>query len=358
MNEEAGRASLAESFRRLIASAGPMPIAHYMAEANARYYNARDPLGQAGDFITAPEVSQMFGELVGLWLADIWLKAQRAGPLHYVELGPGRGTLARDALRAMKRYGVEPQVHLVEASQALRRIQQDRLEVEAVWHHDLSSVPDDGPILLVANEFLDALPVRQLVRTAQGWRERMVVPEGGRFACVAGERPMDAAVPEERRDAEEGTILETCPGAAAVVEEVASRLASQQGAALFIDYGYAQAQTGSTLQAVKGHHKVDPFVDPGDADLSALVDFATLARIAENSGARWLGTVPQGQWLRALGIELRADALATFAPQHREEIMAAKDRLAGDEQMGALFKVMGLTHPAWPDGAGFAPHPV
>src|SRR5687768_11470804 len=324
-----------------------------MGESNARYYAAKDPLGSEGDFITAPEISQMFGELVGLWLADLWIRAGRPDYPLYVELGPGRGTLARDALRAMKRYGLEPEVHLVEGSTELKRLQLEAVP-HAKFHADLSTVPMDGPVLLAANEFLDALPVRQLIMTYEGWREVMVATdEAGRFVLTAGRQPMDAAVPEARRAAEVGTVLETCPGAAAIVFEAAGRLAAQGGAALFIDYGHVEPRTGSTLQAVARHRKVDPFAAPGEADLTAHVDFVTLADIARSRGAKWLGTVPQGAWLRALGIEARAEALADFAPQHREALMRAKDRLIGDGQMGQLFKVMGLASPEWPDGVGF-----
>jgi NADH dehydrogenase [ubiquinone] 1 alpha subcomplex assembly factor 7 len=350
-----GRERLSEVFARLIATTGPISLMHYMGEANARYYAARDPLGAAGDFVTAPEISQMFGELVGLWLADIWHRAGRPTPVHYVELGPGRGTLARDALRAAARAGLVPQVHLVEASPALREVQRKAVP-EAKWHDDLAGVPTDGPILLVANEFLDALPVRQLVRMEAGWRERMVgceTGEGKRFVPVAGDRPMDAAVPEALRSAAPGTIIETCPGAAAVVGEAASRLGAQGGAALFVDYGHAAFRTGSTLQAVRAHRKVDPFADPGEADLTALVDFAMLAELAQARGARWMGTVAQGAWLRALGIDARAQALAAAAPDQAAAIAAARDRLVAPDQMGALFKVMGLAAPLWPEGAGF-----
>ena len=356
MSEDAAPEPLAAVFRRLIANTGPISLMHYMGEANARYYLSKDPLGSAGDFITAPEISQMFGELIGLWLADMWINAGREEPVHYVELGPGRGTLAVDALRAARRYGLEPRVHFVETSQELKDIQLAAIP-QAQWHHDLSTVPPYGPVLLVANEFLDALPVRQLVMTPDGWRERMVVPEGtegtGRFVCVAGTQPMDAAVPEARRKAEPGTIIETCPGAAATVYEVAGRLNEQGGAALFIDYGHDTVRDGSTLQAVRDHLKVDPFVGPGEADLTAHVDFATLATIAQSRGCKWLGTVPQGRWLRNLGIDARAQTLAQAAPQHAQAIEAAKERLVGEGQMGLLFKVMGLACPSWPGGAGF-----
>jgi len=196
--------------------------------------------------------------------------------------------------------------------------------------------------------------VRQLVMTDAGWREVMVATdEQGSFIEVAGDRPMDAAVPADRREAAIGTLIETCPAAAATMFEAAGRLARQGGAALFIDYGHAQPRTGSTLQAIARHRKVDPFAMPGEADLTAHVDFAVLADIARSREARWLGTVTQGAWLRALGIDARAEALARSAPQHRDTLMRAKDRLVGDDQMGTLFKVMGLAGPEWPDAVGF-----
>ena len=348
---------LSTIFRRLIANTGPISLMHYMGEANARYYASRDPLGSAGDFVTAPEISQMFGELIGLWLADMWMRAGCILPVRYVELGPGRGTLARDALKAAAQFGLVPKVHFVEPSHVLRGLQAGAVP-DANWHDDLSSVPMEGAILLVANEFLDALPVRQLVMTEEGWRERMIglVGDEGResFVPVAGRQPMDAAVPEARRGAAVGTIIETCPGAAATIFEVAGRLASQGGAALFIDYGHDAVQDGSTLQAVRAHRKVDPFSDPGEADLTALVDFATLVPIAQSRGARWLGTVPQGAWLRDLGIDARSAALAAAAPDQASAIETARRRLTDEAEMGALFKVMGLAGPNWPDGAGFA----
>jgi NADH dehydrogenase [ubiquinone] 1 alpha subcomplex assembly factor 7 len=347
-----GAEPLAAIFHRLIAATGPISVQYYMGESNARYYASRDPLGDAGDFVTAPEISQMFGEMLGLWLADVWIRAGSPAPVHYVELGPGRGTLARDALRSARRFGFEPEVHFVETSPALKALQVEAVP-QAHWHDDLSTVPASGAILLVANEFLDALPIRQLIKTEQGWRERMVALHEGALVGIAGERPMDAAVPEALRAAAPGTLMETCPGAAAVVYEVAGRLVEQGGAALFIDYGHDAPRTGSTLQAVRAHQKVDAFAQPGEADLTAHVDFATLANVALSRGCRWLGTAEQGAWLRALGIETRAQNLAQFAPQHSEAIDAALERLVGDEQMGTLFKVMGLAAPGWPTGAGF-----
>lgn len=345
--------SLADTFRRLIAATGPISLAHYMGEANALYYASRDPLGGAGDFITAPEISQMFGELIGVWLADMWMRAGRPDPVLYVELGPGRGTLARDCLKVAARFGLMPQVHFVETSPVLRAAQR-ALVPQAQWHDDLASLPGDAPLLLVANEFLDALPIRQMVKTPRGWRERMVGVIDGAFAPVAGELPMEAAVPEHQREAEAGTIIETCPAAAAVMGEIARRLAAQGGAALMIDYGYDAPQVGSTLQALRAHQHHDPFDAPGEADLTALVDFVTAAAVATGRGARWLGTVGQGPWLLAMGITTRAEALAKAAPDHAGALAAALARLTHPDQMGDLFKVMGLAAPEWPDGAGFS----
>lgn len=344
---------LAETFRRLISATGPISLMQFMGESNARYYAQADPLGADGDFITAPEISQMFGELIGLWLADLWIRGGRAEPVHYVELGPGRGFLARDARRAMKRYGLEPRMHLVEGSVRLRDAQLAQVP-DAIFHDDLSTVPMQGPVLLVANEFLDALPIRQLVMTQEGWREVMVSTADSGFAFVAGQQAMDSAVPEARRQAEIGTIIETCPGAAANMFEVAGRLVGQGGGALFIDYGHASPRTGSTLQAIRAHQKLDPLSAPGEADLTAHVDFAQMKQIALSRGAKWSGTATQGDWLTALGIHQRAEALAKFAPQHSAALLSARDRLIAPDQMGTLFKVMALTGPDWPDSAGFA----
>jgi NADH dehydrogenase [ubiquinone] 1 alpha subcomplex assembly factor 7 len=344
-----------------------------MAESNARYYNSRDPLGRAGDFVTAPEISQMFGELIGLWLADLWTRAGAPIPVHYVELGPGRGTLARDALGAARRFGLVPQVHFVEASSALRAAQRAAFP-DAVWHDDPASLPEDAPLLIVANEFLDALPVRQMVRTAAGWRERMVGLEGDdrdetddrgegddrdetgdrrpQLVPVAGTRPMDAAVPAELADADPGAIIETCPAAAAVVDDLARRIAAQGGAALIIDYGRIAMAHGSSLQALRAHRKVDPFAHPGEADLTAHVDFSVLPAVAQAAGARWMGTAEQGAFLMALGLGARVEALCRASPDQADAIRAAAHRLAAPDAMGSLFKVMGLAATHWPNGAG------
>ncbi|MBO6768692.1 MAG: SAM-dependent methyltransferase [Erythrobacter sp.] len=348
---DGGHTDLAATFRRLIAQHGPMPVSRYMGESNARYYSSRDPLGAAGDFTTAPEVSQMFGEMAGLWLADIWTRAGRPAEAIYVELGPGRGTLARDALRAMASQGLRTDVHLVEGSEALRKVQGGALG-GAQFHDTLDTLPEDRPILLLANEFLDALPIRQLAMTEKGWRERMVGLEQGELAFVAGPNPMEDAVPEGQRAAQPGTVIETCPAAAALVEALARRLDVQGGAALFIDYGHLAPRTGSTLQAVRAHEKVDVFAAPGEMDLTAHVDFATLDTIARREGVASMLTT-QGAWLTSMGIGLRAQALAKASPSRAEEIKAAHDRLVQPEAMGEPFKCMALTARDWPRGAGF-----
>lgn len=344
--------SLGETFRRLIRTTGPISLMHYMGESNARYYAGKEVFGARGDFITAPDISQTFGELIGLWLTDIWAKAGRPETVHYVELGPGRGTLAHDALRAMKAHGLCPTIHLVETSAELR-VQQSANVPDAIFHDDPSTLPDDGPLLIAGNEFFDALPIRQLVKTGDGWREIMIGLDDGALVPVPGNRPMDEAVPANRRDAEQGYVIEVCSAAAAVMEELAGRLAAQGGAALFADYGYVEPQSGSTFQAVRAHKKVDPFKTPGEADLTAHVDFSALAQMAQSWGAKHLGTAPQGAWLIALGIDQRIAALAKAAPDRAEELKVARDRLVEADQMGALFKIMGIVSPQWPDGAGF-----
>ena len=340
-------------FRRLIASTGPISVAHYMAEANAHYYNSRDPLGGRGDFVTAPEISQMFGEMIGLWLTDIWQRAGKPALCHYVELGPGRGTLASDAMRVMAAQGFSPHMHFVETSQALRAEQRLKCPV-AEWHDGIDSLPRDAPIMLVANEFLDALPVRQLVATEQGWRERMVDHDGIRFVPVSGSRPMNAAVPQAIADQAAGTILETHPAAAAIAYEVGHRLKQQGGVALFIDYGHDAGDTplfGSSLQAVRAHRKVDPFAQPGDCDLTAHVDFGELRRIALSLDLAFDGTIGQGGWLLALGIQARASQL--IANAETGQVERALHRLVDPDQMGALFRVGAMRAPSWPSGEGF-----
>lgn len=335
-----------------IAAARPTTIADFMAAANAHYYATRDPLGAAGDFTTAPEISQMFGEMVGIWIADLWSRAGSPA-FHYVELGPGRGTLAADALRTMARFGCAPAgIDLVETSPTLRGAQLARLP--AAEHHDeVDALPGEAPLIIVANEFFDALPIHQYVRVAGGWRERMVGRGDGALSPVAGDIPADDAVPPSLRARPEGTIVETTPVSAAIMQRCAFRLARQGGAMLAIDYGYAGPAAGDTLQAVKAHRFVDPFADPGEVDLTAHVDFTTLAEAARNADVSVSPLTTQGEWLRRLGIDARLQSLANAAPARAGELKGQRDRLVEAGEMGDLFKVMAVTAPGWPAPAGF-----
>jgi SAM-dependent MidA family methyltransferase len=331
---------------------GPVPVAHFMAAANRHYYATRDPLGAAGDFTTAPEISQMFGELIGLWLADLWTRSGKPD-VHYVELGPGRGTLAADALRAMKNAGLTPPVHFVEISPELRNRQRERIP-DAVFHDGVETLPEDRPLLIVANEFFDALPVRQLVRTANGWRERHLGWSQPLFVPVASGPQLDAILPDHLREAPIGSIIETSPASAAIARQLGHRLAAQGGAALIVDYGYQGPAIGDTLQAVRGHAYANPFEQPGERDLTAHVDFGTLGEAAQAEGACSYGPVDQGTLLDALGIRARAERLMQAAPDRRDEIAAAVERLTGADAMGTLFKALALTGCDWPEPAGFA----
>ncbi|MFN3864679.1 MAG: class I SAM-dependent methyltransferase [Erythrobacter sp.] len=352
--EAAARAKidLGKSLRRLIKQTGPISLAHYIAESNARYYASRDPLGDQGDFITAPEISQMFGELIGLWFADLWVRMGSRKRIHYVELGPGRGTLARDALTTAARYDFAPQVHFVETSPKLRALQREAFP-DCHHHHDLSTLPDDAPLLIVANEFFDALPIHQLVRSADGWFERMVGLEGDRFVFQPGKERMDHIVPPSWRTGPQGAMIETSPAAVAVMSEIARRLKEQGGAALIIDYGHKELASGTTLQALKAHKKVDVFDHPGEADITAHVDFELLAHVAQAQGADLMGLQYQGEWLRQMGIDVRTEALQRRNPAEKDKLQRQRDRLVEDNQMGTLFKVLGICGRRWPFGVGF-----
>jgi SAM-dependent MidA family methyltransferase len=318
------------ALRERIREHGPITLEAYMEACNAYYYATRDPIGRGGDFTTAPEISQMFGELVGACLADCWARAGKPRDAVYVELGPGRGTLAADALRVLKAAGLEPPVHLVETSPLLRAAQ-----VQAVpgarFHDEFGEVPD-APLLLVANEFLDALPVRQFV----GQAERRVMVAGGGLAFD--------------RD---GEIVETSPARNATVAAVAKRVADHEGAALVIDYGHERAAPGDTLQAVRGHAFAAVLADPGEQDLTSHVNFQAVADAARQAGAAVTRTVTQGKWLERLGISARADALARWHPERRAEIETAQRRLCDPAQMGELFKLIAIHSPQWPQPAGF-----
>lgn len=357
--------ALLDVLRREIAAEGPLPLDRYMALALGHprhgYYVTRDPLGAAGDFITAPEISQIFGELIGIWLADSWDRMGRPDPVRLVELGPGRGTLMRDALRAARvlpGFAEAAALHLVETSPALRDRQRDTLiEVTQIdWHDRLADVPP-GPTLAVANEFFDALPVRQFQRTADGWCERLVAEDapGGGLGFVLSDRPDPiAALAPGAAAAPPGSIVELCPAAQAIAGELAARVAEAGGAALVIDYGHIHPATGDTLQAVRRHGYADPLADPGEADLTAHVDFAALAAAAGEAGAAICGPVTQGAWLAGMGIVERAERLTQSASARQAaDIDAAVRRLTADDQMGQVFKVMSITAPPLAPTAGF-----
>ncbi|WP_354287857.1 SAM-dependent methyltransferase [Sphingomonas sp. UYEF23] len=321
-----------------------------MAAANAHYYATRDPLGAGGDFTTSPEISQMFGELIGLWCADLWDRAGRPD-VAWVELGPGRGTLAADAYRAMAKAGFTPPVHFVETSPVLRAAQAKRAPA-ATWHDSIDTLPSDLPLLIVANEFFDALPVRQLVKRADGWFERLVACQDTLFLPIAGKQIPDAVVPETLRDATPGSVIETSPASVAILRSLAQRIVAQGGALLAVDYGYDGPALGDTLQAVRGHQYANPYEHPGEQDLTAHVDFGTLAAAALVERAAVAGPIGQGAFLTVLGIDARAAALSKAAPGRAEQIALDKARLT--REMGDLFQVLAVSAPGWPNPAGFA----
>ncbi len=349
--------TLAESLRARIAGHGFVTVAEYMELALGTYYADRDPLGRAGDFITAPEVSQMFGEMLGLWCVDLWSRMGRPDPFLLAELGPGRGTLMADALRAARLapdFLQAAQIHLVEVNATLVAAQKAALAGFAPrWHRTFDTLPA-GPMLLIANEFWDALPIHQFVRTEQGWLERSVELHEGRLAFGTAEpgEALDLLRPAHRR-ATPGRIAEVSPVGQRLAAALARRLARHPGAALIIDYGPMESGLGDSLQALKSHRHHDPLLEPGAADLTAHVDFAALAEAARAAGAAVFGPTTQGAFLQSLGIALRADALkANQDAATRAEIDAALQRLIGDQGMGSLFKVMAIASPDSPHPAG------
>ena len=355
--------SLGAEIREIIAQEGPMSIERYMALALTHptkgYYITHDPFGAEGDFVTAPEISQMFGELIGLWAAHVWTQIGAPVPVHLVELGPGRGALMADALRAARaapEFFDALEVHLVEVSDLLSEQQREALAGSgktATWHKSIDDLPD-VPAIFIANEFFDALPVRHYQKEADGWHERLVgLDEEGELALGLGADVEPLLKPK----AEEGAILEIGAAAQRLAMRLAAHIVIHNGAALAVDYGYAETGFGETLQAVKGHEFVDPLAEPGDADLTAHVDFAALKRAARAANAETHGPVEQGEFLRELGIFQRAEALkAQATPEQADEIDASLARLTGvaEGEMGALFKVLAVTRRGVTDVPGFA----
>jgi NADH dehydrogenase [ubiquinone] 1 alpha subcomplex assembly factor 7 len=357
--------ALGDEIKAMIASDGPITVERYMELAlshpNLGYYMNRDPFGAEGDFTTAPEISQMYGELLGLWAAEVWSSMGRPNPIRLIELGPGRGTLMSDALRAARivpDFRAALDVTLVETSPALANIQYEALLTSGApiaWSASFGEAPE-GPAILLANEFLDALPVRQFVRRGGRWRERMVrLDDSGQLAFGVSRDPE----PYIKVDADEGAVIEVNAVAHRFMYELGARLVKQGGAALFVDYGHGKTGFGDTLQALRAHRMVDPLVDPGEADITAHVDFAAMARSARATGAAVYGPIDQGDFLRALGIDVRTRALAERAPPERaNEFEDARRRLVGkgEGDMGGLFKAMVVANRSVPPPPGFQPY--
>ncbi|MFN9149480.1 MAG: class I SAM-dependent methyltransferase [Hyphomonadaceae bacterium] len=337
---------------KMIEACGPIGIDAFMAHAlydpQAGYYSTRLPLGARGDFTTSPEISQIFGELIGLWVAQSWLDLGSPAPFHLIELGPGRGTLMADMLRVCQRVpgfmdGVE--LHLVETNPPLREAQRAALgTIPAHWHQSLDEVPE-GYSFIIANEFLDCLPVRQFVRGEQGWHEKLVgVDAEGRLTFGLGPALAEAPACAMPNDGV-GAVREHAPGLPTLVEIVAQRLRTGCGRALIIDYGDVSGQAGDSFQALFRHQKTHPLDHVGEADLTAHVDFAALISLAKTSGLGTSGPVSQREFLQSLGIEARRDALIRANPHCESDLTRSVERLIGEAHMGGLFHVVALESP-------------
>jgi NADH dehydrogenase [ubiquinone] 1 alpha subcomplex assembly factor 7 len=349
---------LESEIRRRIAGAGPMPVGQFMSlcltHPQYGYYMTRDPLGTSGDFTTAPEISQMFGELIGLWAAAVWKQMGSPAPVRLIELGPGRGTMMMDALRAAKAvqgFRKSIAVHLVEVSPALEKRQRQSfssLELPVSWHQALEDVPP-GPSIVLANEFFDALPVQQAIMCVDGWHERVVkIDEHERLVFTNGRDPIplfDQMLPASVRDAQIGEIVEW--RADQVALELGRRVVHSEGAALVLDYGHEKSATGDTLQAVGEHQFAKPLSSPGEIDLTAHLDFEALSLAAESMDAVTHGPIGQGVFLRRLGIETRAAALKKAVPPDKMMgIETALLRLTSEDRigMGRMFKAIAFSH--------------
>lgn len=352
--------SLDADIRAAIRRFGPMSVSEFMArclfDPTRGYYTTGQPLGAAGDFVTAPEISQMFGELVGLWLAQCWLDQGAPTPFVLAELGPGSGQLMADALRATRAvpgFNTAARLTLVDVNPTLKARQAEALESHRpTWAADVSALPE-GPLFLVANEFFDCLPINQFVRDGDAWFEQVVALDGDRLAFSRRDAgALGGGLPKDWPD---GRVLELCPAANALAGDLARRIAAHGGAALVVDYG-GTGQGGDTLQALRRNRKVDPLAEPGLADLTAHVDFQALADTARAAGAGAAGPVPQGAFLERLGISLRARALAQgLSGASLENHIAAHRRLTHPAEMGDLFKALAILPPGAAAPAGFAP---
>lgn len=360
--------ALTQLLKKRIQRQGPLTIGEFMSEALAHprygYYATRDPFGVDGDFITAPEVSQTFGELIGLWSAVVWQGMGEPGILRLLELGPGRGTLMKDFMRAASRipgFTNAIRLHFVETSPVLRQCQQRTIKASntphhPVWHEKIEDVPP-GPMIIIANEFFDALPIRQLEQTGHGWCERLVglTPDGKGFKTVLAPHAAETHLPPPScLDATPGAVFEYCPLAADIAQHMGGRISSEGGTALIIDYGHTESALGETLQAVKRHVYHDVYDDPGNADITAHVDFSALIDAASEPGVTHWGPLEQGTFLENLGLAARfSKLLANAAPEEKEDLTAAKRRLTHRDEMGKLFKVLALTSQSLPPPPGF-----
>ena len=356
---------LQAELKKLIKSSGPMPVWRYMelclTHPDHGYYISRDPLGREGDFTTAPEVSQMFGELLGLWVGSVWKAMGSPSLLRLIELGPGRGTMMADALRALRVLPPLYQalsIHLVEINPVLRERQKAALSgVRHIeWHDRIDEVPD-GPAVILANEYFDVLPIHQAVKRETGWHERTVeIDDGGKLAFGFAPDPMprfEVLLPPLVRAAPVGAVFEWRSDTE--IMKIATRMRDEGGAALIIDYGHVRSDAGDTFQAIARHSFADPLKNPGQADVTAHVDFQALARAAEDLGARVHGPVPQGDFLKSIGIETRAVTLMAKASHEvSEDISSALKRLtdSGRGGMGSMFKVLAVSQPSLTSLAG------
>lgn len=340
---------------------GPMPLSDYMRRCNAHYYATRIPFGRDGDFITAPDISQMFGELIGLWCADMWQRAGSPKPFRLVELGPGRGTLMADALRATKNipgFHDALTVHFVEFSPILRAEQKKRVP-DAVWHDSWTKTGlKDGQAIFIANEFFDALDIEQWIKSNTTWMCRAVNFSEGGLEMIQlppdGQPNVLCHMPDQIKAAPEESIFEYCDYGTWSAIELPVRLDIIGGGALLvIDYGHMDSACGETLQALKNHHYESILTSPGEADLTAHVDFGLMRDVQDRSCHDVHGPTTQGQFLRKLGLDARAATLARAHPERADEFMAQAARLADADQMGTLFKVMAITSHDWPTPAGF-----
>lgn len=351
----------AREIRRMIAAQGPIAIGEFMrvalTDARFGYYIRRNPI--SGDFITAPEISQIFGELIGLYFVQLWEDHGRPRRFHLIELGPGRGTLMADILRAAR---LRPQfvdsavIDLIEVSPALSEAQRRALASWPVaWHGDLHDVPADAPAFIIANEFFDSLPVRQFVRAGEHWHERKIALDRDQFCFVHHpEVAPEELIPARLRDAPDRAVFEFSSESQQIAKEMAARIVQTGGTALIIDYGHISSGFADTFQAVRSHRFADPLAEPGVADLTFHVDFEALTAAARSQKASVFGPIPQGQFLAALGIRERSEILSRSAPAYAQTIDSGVKRLIGDTQMGQLFKVLAFNAPGIPPPPGFA----